>query len=469
MNIVIKFFSTPNGNYIYDRETNSILSVNEDEFEALKRIVEKKALDNDFKLLKIFQERGFCKESSLRNIEHSQNKFMHFHLENKVEKLTLQVTQNCNLRCTYCSYSGMYNQRSHSNNIMSYDMMKKSVDFLIKHSIHSKKVDLGFYGGEPLLAFDKIKKLIIYIKQKYPYKELTYSLTTNGTIFTDEIIQFLSENEFNVMVSIDGPKELHDKNRVFSNGEGSFDKMMKNLLYIKQKMPEFFSKISFNTVVAPGHDYKCVSDFFDANEVIEDGMLSVSTLSDFNNKEDIQYDELYFITYRIQRTKMLLSALGLISKDQVSKLFSQEMAGIYRFHDDLGKISHLPSVAHPSGPCIPGSRRPMVDVIGNLYPCERVSEASVGMQIGSIDSGFDLNKARTILNIGKLTEDECLNCWNFFHCGMCAAAADNTEKFSKKEKLSRCMGTMSNTLVMFKTICLLKENNFNFERKGLYE
>ena len=466
MNIYIKPFSTPMGNYIYDRETNAILSLNDEEYAAFQRIYERQANESDLELLKVFQERGFCKESKLERIEHPANRFLEFHLENKIEKMTLQVTQNCNLRCSYCTYSGMYEQRGHSNKTMSYETMKKSVDFLMRHSTNVKTVNIGFYGGEPLLAFEDIKNLIGYIKQQYPYKEVTYSMTTNGTIFTDEIIQFLSDNKISLSISIDGPKELHDKNRVFASGEGSFDTMMENLLYIKDKNPEFFKRISFITVIAPGNDYQCVDDFVNASDLIEENTFMSMTLSEFNSKEPIEYDELYFIHFQIQRTKMLLSALGSISKEQVSKLHALEMAELERFHKDLGAMN-ITTIAHPGGPCIPGAKRLFVDVDGILYPCERVSEASESMRMGDLDSGFDLDKARAILNIGQITTDECLRCWNFIHCGMCAAAADDTEKFSKDEKLARCGEAASRTLATLKTICLLKENNFNFEKEKL--
>lgn len=468
MSIVIKPFFTPYGKYIYDRETNSILSVDSDEYETFNRIYENKAILSDLELLKIYQEKGYCKDSQLKKVEHPLDKMVEFHLNNKIEKITLQVTQNCNLRCAYCSYSGMYNQRTHSNKSMSYEIMEKSIDFIMHHSTNSKKIDIGFYGGEPLLEFNNIKKLLTYISRKYPYKEITYSMTSNGTVFTDDNIQFLSNNKFNILVSIDGPRELHNKNRVFVNGEGSFDKMMESIMYIKSEYPTFFKKISFNTVIAPGNDFKCANDFFNANDIIEENTLNATTISDFNNKNDIQYDDLYFITNRIQRTKLFLSALGLISKDKVSKLYSTDLPLLIRFYNGLGKTSNLTPIAHPGGPCIPGARRPMIDIDGNIYPCEKVSEESESMKIGNIYSGFDVDKVRSILNIGKLTENKCLDCWNFIHCGMCAASADDIKKLSGDKRLSKCDGAKNNTLYKFRAICLLKENNFDFEEASYY-
>lgn len=467
MSIVIKPFSTAFGKYLYDRETNSILTLTSDEYDVFIRIYEGKATESDYDVLALFQERGYCKESQLTSVKHPMDQMVEYFLDNRIEKITLQVTQNCNLRCSYCAYSGMYNQRSHSNRSMPYDIMEKSIDFLMNHSINSPKVDIGFYGGEPLLEFQKIIRIVEYINTKYKNKELTFSLTTNGTLFTDEKIIFLAEHNFNVLVSLDGPKELHNKNRVFVNGEGSFDKMMENLIYIKENYPDFFKKISFNTVVAPGNDYKCTSDFFDANELIEDNTLNASTLSEFSNKEEIQYDDLYFIAVRIQQLKMFLSALGYISKDKVSKLFAKDIGLLNRFYIGLGNISNLTPVAHPGGPCIPGARRPMIDVNGNIFPCERVSEEYDCMKIGNVDTGFEIEKVRAILNIGEITEDKCLNCWNFIHCGLCAASAADLQ-LSKSKRANKCEGAKNHTLSRMKAVCLLKENNYMFRGDEQY-
>ena len=183
---------------------------------------------------------------------------------------------------------------------------------------------------------------------------------------------------------------------------------MENLLYIRDKYPDFFRKISFNTVVAPGTDFRCVNDFFDANDIIQDNNLRMGIMNDFYVEEPIQYDDLYSINYKVQRTKLLLSALGLINKNKVSRLFIHEIPKILRMHKELSGINGLARITHPGGPCIPGARRPMIDVDGNIFPCERVSEESEIMKIGNIYSGYDLEKARVVLNPGKVTADKCI-------------------------------------------------------------
>ena len=464
-NIVIKTFKTPCGNYVYDRETNSIISVSKEDYDVLCRVEKGEILVQDFQVLNRYREKGYFKNSKLEMIEHPENSRLEFYLESRIEQVTLQVTQNCNLRCAYCAYSGKYNQRSHTNRVMSFETMKRSVDFAIKHSYGIEKLNIGFYGGEPLLEIQNIKKIIEYIKQEYPGKKIDYTLTTNGTIFSEENIHFLMENNFKVMVSLDGPKELHDENRVFSNGIGSFDKIMDNLEYIRVTYPEFFKDISFNTVVAPKSDYKCINDFFDATEIIDNNMLSRSTVSEYNIKDDVIYDDKFFITYGVQNLKILLSKIGLYDKEKISKLFAHDFLFTLRFYKELGNVSEFPIAAHPGGPCIPGARRPMIDVDGNIYPCERVSESSENMRIGNIQTGFDIEKVRKLLNIGKITENQCLKCWNFINCGLCAASADDLDELSRKKRLSFCFDSKLNTLNKMKEICFLKENDYDFREE----
>lgn len=161
--------------------------------------------------------------------------------------------------------------------------------------------------------------------------------------------------------------------------------------------------------------------------------------------------------------KMLLAVLGYIDKSHISKLLSQEILYVKRSYKDLGVTKGLPKKAHPGGPCVPGAMRPMIDVDGFVYPCERVSEISEHFRIGHIDYGFDLDKANALLNIGKISESECMNCWNFIRCGLCAVAADATEGLSKEKKMKHCADAKKHTLDTFETICFLKEHSYDFE------
>ena len=464
-NVVIKTFKTPLGYYVYDRETNSLLSVDEGAYYAFERIASGNDTEEDRKILSQYQKKGFCNETGLKEIRNNHVDVIDYHLKNKVKKITLQVTQNCNLRCGYCSYSGKYEQRTHTNNKMSFELMKKSVDFLMEHSVDVlEPVNIGFYGGEPLLEFENIKKIIAYIGEEYPDKQIVYSMTTNGTLLNDSVLEFLTDHTFNIMISLDGPKEIHNQQRVFADGRGSFDTVMNNIRHVKEQYPKIFSSLSFNTVIAPESDYKCVHDFFNAKDVFEeDNSMSFGVVNPYNSKDSIRYDDKYYISSNYENVKILFSKLGIYNPDKTSKMLRSSFNKIRLFHDKLGKSVKMSHRGHPGGPCIPGVLRPFVDVNGNIFPCERVSEASNVMKIGHIDTGYEVEKIKKLLNIGEVTADECKKCWNFIHCGICGAAMDDLNELSRDKKLRECGWQKMDTLNKMKTICLLKEYNYDFK------
>ena len=458
-------FTTPGGYYVYDREINSLLSTNETEYTAFQRIENNKDKPDDWKLLKKYTERGYLKESLLKEIEHPATQFMKFNLACNVAQITIQVTQNCLLRCKYCTYSGNYdNNRTHSNKSMSLDMMKKCIDFLMSRSKNVKELYVSFYGGEALIELDKIKECVQYIKESYKGRTVRYILTTNGTMFDDDSIKFLEDMNFDVSVSIDGPKVYHDLNRVFPDGTGSYDKIMTSLSYIKNNYPKFFEKISFLTTVAPGVDFACVDEFFSTNELLADSVVTQNTVNSYNAIDSVVYDDLYNIHYNFQNMKVMLSALGLYSKDKISKLFTAELAEIDRMYADLSEVI-ITEKTHPSGPCLPGIVRPFVSVDGSIFPCERVGEESEAVKIGHIDTGFDMDQINKVLNIGLLTEKECKTCWNFLHCGLCAVSCDGVTALSRQMRLEKCNSTKNDTLYLLKAICLLLENGYRFDNR----
>jgi len=463
---VIKTFSTPGGMYVYDRERNAKLSINADEYDACLRVEAGTATEDDWQLLKRYTTQGYFRESRLQKIEHPATSLMPYYLDSDLTQLTIQLGQGCNLACSYCTYSGNYeNQRSHSDLAMPFDMMVKAVDFLMSRSRNVKEVVLGGYGGETLLYFENFKKIVAYIKEEYHGRCVRYTITTNGTIFNDEILTFLQDNNVSISISIDGPRELNDLNRVFVDGSGSFDIIMKNVQYIKEAYPKLYKDVMFLTTVAPGADFACVNDFFNAEEILADGRVMQNTVNSYGAKEPVTYDDLYSVTYTYNQMKVLLATLGLYNKDKTSKLFATGLADAERMRKHLS-LAQIPQKAHPSGPCLPGVMRPFVDVHGYIYPCERVSESDV-MRIGHVDSGFDIIKTLTILNVGKLTEAECKNCWNFLHCTLCAAACDGEHGLTGEARLKNCYGAMTTTLDTLITICLLLENGYDFDRKTI--
>ncbi|MBQ1928885.1 MAG: radical SAM protein, partial [Clostridia bacterium] len=140
-----------------------------------------------------------------------------------VKALCLHVAHICNLNCSYCFASqGKYHG---DRAVMSYEVGKRALDFLIENSKGRTNLEVDFFGGEPLMNFDVVKQLVAYARsrEKECKKNFRFTLTTNGMLINDDVIDFANREMSNVVLSLDGRREIHDRYRVDYNGKGSYD------------------------------------------------------------------------------------------------------------------------------------------------------------------------------------------------------------------------------------------------------
>lgn len=451
-------FKTQKGYYIYDVNTNRILKVHKDVYDNLNRKNTMEKNNSTESKIQSMKNDGFLSSHRLKEIIHPENELLEFHIKNKVSLLILQVTQQCNLRCNYCPYSGGYYNRSHQNKKMSFEIAKKGIDFLIENSMDSQKLSVSFYGGEPLLEMELIKKCIDYCKKNCEGKDILFSMTTNGTLITEEIIELFNENELSLTISLDGPENIHNKNRDLCNGKGSFNTVMQNVEMIKEKFPDYFKTITFNCVLDPKNDFSCTNKFFTTYDTIKDSNIAFNEINtQYSKTESIANTEEYYQRYNYEIFKMFLYRINKLDEKHVSKIVKEYYEYLNRVMNNHRYADKLHEKGHHSGPCIPGVQRLFVNIYGDLYPCERVSEDSEIMKIGHVDEGFYIEKIRALLNVGKLTEDKCKNCWSYRFCTLCASAADNFTELSKEKKETFCRHVLANADAMLKDYCSLKE------------
>ena len=433
---VFHTFTAGGKRYMFDANTNVIINLKEDLYFELEKYMQSGYKEFTPAIEKL-RDRGYLKDRADFEMVHPMDSTLEYSLERCIGTIALQVTQGCNLRCKYCAYSGSYDNRVHSSKRMSKEIAFKAIDFLFDHSIDRDRVSLGFYGGEPLLELDLIKECVKYAKKKSIGKELMFNITSNTTLITDEVLKFLYDNEFSLTVSLDGDRQAHDKNRVFAaNGAGTFSVVMQILEKIQTQYPDYMERVHINAVIDPTTDFDCTSNFFSDYKTVKDFYIQANLISEYYRKDEVATDEEYREKFSYEIFKMYLQKLGRLENGSVSKLVSHGFHSLKEIHDKTKMPSSLTIKRdHHSGPCVPGIQRLFVDVEGNLYPCERVSEASKAVRMGHIDTGFDIDKARALLNIGKLTEKECKQCWAFRFCSACAVQADNLEELSAEKKL----------------------------------
>ena len=435
----IFMFESSAGHFFYDVNKNRIVEVNKDIYCQLSELCNNpnaRLKDDCYAVIHELKQRGYLSSNHSTKIEHPLTPYVSAYLDNNIYALTLQITQNCNMHCRYCSFSGdgTYN-RVHAKKSMDETTAKQSIDFLAKHGSNVSEVDIGFYGGEPMLEYELVRNIVRYSKGIMPDKAINFHMTTNGTIINSDIIKFLAENHFRLTISVDGPKDVHDKYRRFAaNGLGTFDLIYDNLKRIRDQDSTFYKTIMINSVVDRDSEISDIESFFEKEDMFRDLSVLVNGVSD--NYIDFNYVETkdYIVSMETALFKQMVEKLrGVTVRKNIPYFHNTK-----RFADDIYEMNPLPAKIHHQGPCIPGQGKLFVDINGKLRPCEKVSEKNSDFVIGDVFGNFDLSKVKTLINVGKLTESECLGCWAIRLCKQCALSADNTSSLSKDLKLLEC-------------------------------
>lgn len=473
----IHMFNLYNNYYMYDVNSNSIFEIPKEIHDYLSVVM---SIDNQTVLQELYDELSFNSKKGLEYFSKQgllkpvQNTIKFEHVEtNRLEEIyngnlkniTLQVTQNCNLRCKYCVYSGSYSNRTHTNKRMSFETAKKALDFFNTHSSNNKKLTIGFYGGEPLLEFDLIKKSIEYAKEIFYGKELFFTMTTNGTIMNEKIIELLSDNNLHLVISLDGAKKIQDANRVFAdNNTGTFDTVINNIEKIKNINEHYLNNhISFNAVIDLSKDFNCANDFFVNYDTVKNLGVTGNFINTTTRIDEYTIDDQYAADSQYEIFKVFLNKCTDVLKNYESRLLTPAFESlIINIHNRKVVNNENATTTSPGGQCIPGIQRFFVTSDGVFYPCERVNETEE-LSIGDIDDGFNLEKAKKILNVGKLTEKECRQCWNFQLCSHCISTCEQNGVLSRTRRLSRCNDMKTSTENQIKNYITLKKYGCDFE------
>ena len=389
----IHCFKTAKEYYVYDVNTDKIIQVSFETYNFLENNIWDEKAEREIE--KLINE-GYLKRTRVEEVKHFATDFLESYLENRMNQLVLQVTQKCNLRCSYCVYSGDYKNRNHSQKEMSWETAKEAVDYLYGHSMSSEDIYISFYGGEPLLMFRLIKEVVEYVKREYCQRTVHFNLTTNGTLFTPEIVQYFIKNNIQIMFSLDGPKEVHDKNRIFAgSNRGSFEKLRDSMKMIYSMDRKYYKKnVSFNTVLDPQNELRTIYEFLDKDRLISKNLSRISVLNDNYTDKQCEFSGEFVEEQEYEYFKCFLSKLKRINEKFVARAvkeeFDNEMREIKQHEEKMQE--EISKVNHHSGPCIPGAKKIFVTAEGNIYPCERVSEISEVSKIGDIKKGIDKNK-----------------------------------------------------------------------------
>ncbi len=357
----------------------------------------------------------------------------------KLTGLILGVTEQCNLRCNYCIYSGHYSgERRHANRHMSWDVARQSIDFFMQRTNRDVETNIMLYGGEPFLCMDLIESCVKYLRSEFPERQpVQFNIATNGTLLDEKTIDFLANFDVGITISLDGPPSVHDSNRVFVNGSGSHACVMNNLRYLRSAYPQYL------------HRRVAVTATFDHNEDLLEvfDFLSSADLQDvnirFNSVKTTDFEGYYVSQEQRTRHEKRIDELveHHVRSVETSESFNHHLfESLFRdvFINIAGRnIGYAPIATHPNGTCIPGYNRMFVDAEGVFYPCEKfhIPEA----RIGDCHNGFDLDRIQALLGrMVDFCDEQCQSCWAYRLCSHCVMHFNDCGYISNARKRERC-------------------------------
>ena len=354
---------------------------------------------------------GLIEDESLFTDDLYQNYLVDFTKRQTVVKaLCLHIAHDCNLACKYCfAGEGEYHGK---RELMSFEVGKKALDFLVKSSGGRRNLEVDFFGGEPLMNFEVVKQLVEYGRslEEANNKKFRFTLTTNGVLLNDEILEFANKEMGNLVLSIDGRKEIHDMMRPKRGGQGSYDTIVPKFIHAAE------SRNQMNYYVRGTFTHNNLDFSKDVMHMAELGFEQISV-------EPVVAPASADYAIRDEDLPKLLEEYDILAKYLLKRRSEGKPVNFFHFMIDL---SGGPCVAKRLSGCGSGTEYVAIAPNGDIYPCHQF----VGMPdflLGNVDEGIWNTE---VVNKFKLcnvyAKEECKNCFSKFYCsGGCAANAYN--------------------------------------------
>lgn len=384
--------------YYLDKDLKDIEDLMKDNFEIEK-------INSAYEEIKYLEENDllYSDSTSFEDIKYNE--------DNIVKALCLHVAHDCNLRCNYCfaSQGDFEGERL----LMDLETGKKAFDLLIEKSGNRRNLEVDFFGGEPLMNFELVKELVAYGRslEKEYNKNFRFTITTNGVLLDDEKIDFINEHMSNIVLSLDGRKEVNDRMRPTVNGKGSYD-------IIVPKFKELIEKRGDKEYYIRGTFTSNNLDFSkDALDFYEQGFKKISI-------EPVVTDPKMDYALREEHLETILNEYEEFSEEYIKIKKNDDEFLFFHYMIDL---QQGPCLAKRAVGCGAGSEYIAVTPEGDIYPCHQF----VGNEdfiIGNVDEGIKDTELRDKFKVANVyNKEECSNCWAKFYCsGGCHANAYHT-------------------------------------------
>ncbi len=326
-----------------------------------------------------------------------------------VKALCLHVAHDCNLACRYCfAEEGEYHGR---RALMSLEVGKKALDFLIANSGSRVNLEVDFFGGEPLMNWDVVKELVKYgrSREEECNKKFRFTLTTNGVLLNDEVMEFCNREMSNVVLSLDGRREVHDFMRPFRGGQGSYDYIVPKLLkFAESRRGQYYVRGTFTH-----HNLDFAADVLHFADLGFESMSVEPVVAPSEESYAIRKEDL----------PQILAEYDKLAAEYIRR--KKEGRGFTFFHFMID-LSQGPCVYKRLSGCGSGTEYLAVTPWGDFYPCHQF----VGQEkflLGNVDEGIANTAVRDEFKLCNVyAREKCRDCFARFYCsGGCAANAWN--------------------------------------------
>ncbi|WDV44369.1 radical SAM protein [Clostridiaceae bacterium M8S5] len=455
-------FNSNNHTYLYDTGTLKIVRCKEFESFLLEKIlnnenIERETLIKKFSLSEddlenklmtfcnILETQDLLNVTSKRLFMYPNHHELKKHINSGLRQLILEVTDKCNLRCKYCTYSSDFSDtRNHGDKDMSVDIAFSAIDYLKEHGIEDEVV-ISFYGGEPLIMIDLIKKCVEYATKTITDKKLTFTATSNLTLMTPELADYISSiNNFIIIGSIDGPEDIHDKFRVDINNNGTFNKAINGLKYLVDAFGiDSTKRLLINSVYTPLYSKEkldSIAQFFNNLEWLPTEIVNMITYPE-TNSVPLEFYEGTSPSDSIERSLFTWCEQDFVENflyDEKGKLAFPEVIDGYLTSIYTRGVTNKANFELPlNGCCIPASERIFVSPTGDIRVCEKMLGPEV---VGNVTNHIDVKKIEEIYltNYSNLSLDDCSNCWLAKSCSLCYANFIRNGSYDIKSKKPQC-------------------------------
>jgi len=396
-------------NIVLDVDTSSVLTVDDLSYEILElfeknsheEIIE--ALSPKYKKDEIAEAlseiESLIKEGLLFS-RHDYNPAQYGNTD-LIKALCLHVAHDCNLKCEYCfAAQGDFEGEKC---LMPLEVGKKAIDFLVGQSRHRKNLEIDFFGGEPLMNLDVVKELVLYGNEvaQEKGKNFKYTMTTNGVLLDEEARQYLNDTMDNVVLSLDGRKEINDHMRKTINDQGSFDVIINNI----KKMADLRGdKDHYIRGTFTHHNLDFSND---VKFMAQQGFKSISV-------EPVVAEPVHDYAIREEDLEVLKSEYDKLALDYLN----QEKEGLdYNFFHFNVELDQGPCAYKRLSGCGAGRDYVAVTPQGDIYPCHQFV-GNESFKMGHVDTGILNHQIKEHFDAGNLLKkDDCQNCWAKYFCG----------------------------------------------------